>query len=273
MRFRCLVAASALVLVPSVASAEECPEGEWFCEDGGAASAPADAPREYEAAPAEAPAAGAPGEKEGPPVVVYTPKGAPKPSRVIVVERTEPKPPKPRRIQEWGFNLHLTAALLGDDPKADDDAGMGGIGFAFRYRPVRMFAIEGGLELIGGTDWNGFERDETAFLANAIVFFNPEDKFQVYWLGGFGGSRAHVQVEEDTGSFEEQYSYFGVQTGIGVEARVSKKVAIGADLIGFLRGRTDVRAHSRPEFVDPETHQATNSSGGGLLRGGVTFYW
>jgi opacity protein-like surface antigen len=272
MRFRSLVVASSLVLVPSVALAEECPEGDWFCQESGAQAGSSEVPPEYEATPAEPPEA-APAEKEGPPIVVYTPKGAPPPSRVIVVEKPEPKPPKPRRIKEWGFNLHLTAALLGDDPKADDDAGMGGVGFAFRYRPVRMFALEGGIELLGGTDWNGFDRNETGFLANAIVFFNPRDKFQVFWLGGFGGSRAHVQVEDETGNFEEQYSYFGVQTGIGIETRVSKKVAIGADLLGFLRGRTDVRANSRPEFVDPETHQATNSSGGGLLRGGVTFYW
>jgi hypothetical protein len=64
-----------------------------------------------------------------------------------------------------------------------------------------------------------------------------------------------------------------LQTGFGVEARVSKKVAIGGDVLGFVRGRTDAQENTRPEFVDPETHRASNASGGGLIRAGVTFYW
>jgi len=44
-------------------------------------------------------------------------------------------------------------------------------------------------------------------------------------------------------------------------------------LIGFLRWRTDRHAADNPEFVDPVTHQTTNTSGGGLLRLGATFYW
>lgn len=271
MRLSCLAAVFALLFSPSVAWAEACTEGEWFC--GEAPGAAQGAAQHGSAAEEPGPVSEAPArDDERPPTVVDTPQGTPPPSSVVVVETADPQPPKMRRSKEWGFNLHLTAALIGDS-KADDDAGMGGLGFAFRYRPVRVLAIEGGIELIGGTDWNGFERDETAFLANAILFFNPRDRFQVYWLGGFGGSRAHVEVEDEAGDFEERYSYFGVQTGIGFEARVSKRVALGAELVGFLRGRTDVRPHSRPEFVDPKTHRATNSSGGGLLRGGVTFYW
>ncbi|HVJ16555.1 MAG TPA: hypothetical protein VM686_14035 [Polyangiaceae bacterium] len=270
MRFRCLAASAALLLLPTVALAqEECPDGDWFCEnppsagdDGAAGEAESPPPRENEAEP----------QKEGPPLVVYTPKGSAKPSKVIVVEKPPPKAAKPRKVREWGFNLHLSGALMGD--KADEhDAEMGGLGFAFRYRPIRALAIDAGLELIGGTDWNGFERRETGFMTNCLLFFNPKDKVQVFWFGGFGLSGARVQVETDTESFEERYSYFGLQTGLGIEGRVSKKVALGADILGFVRGRSDARPNSRPEFVDEDTHQATNASGGGLIRGGVTFYW
>jgi hypothetical protein len=271
MRFRCLAATAALLLLPSVALAqEECPDGDWFCENPAEASDQGDAASERpDGAPQERSKPDA--DKEGS-VVVYTPKGSKPPSKVIVVEKPPPKPAKPRKIREWGFNLHLSGALMGDG--ADEhDAEMGGLGFAFRYRPVRMLAIDAGLEMIGGTDWNGFDRRETAFLANCLLYLNPRDKVQVFWFGGFGFSGAKVQVETAEDSFEERYSYFGLQTGIGIEGRISRKVALGADLLGFVRGRSDARPNSRPEFVDEETHRATNASGGGLIRGGVTFYW
>lgn len=272
MRFRCLAATAALLLLPTVAVAqEECPDGDWFCESPPEPSGEEPAAAEDEPSGPPRQTKPSPG-REGPPLVVYTPKGSPKPSKVIVVEKPPPKPPKKRQVKEWGFNLHLSGALMGDE--ADErDAEMGGLGFAFRYRPIRVLAIDAGLELIGGTDWNGFERRETAFLTNCLLYFNPRDKVQIFWFGGFGFSGARVDVETEQESFEERYSYFGLQTGIGLEGRVSKKVAIGADLLGFVRGRTDARPNSRPEFVDEETHRATNASGGGLIRGGVTFYW
>ncbi len=267
MRFRCLAAAAALVFVPAVAQAEECPDGDWFC----------DTPQEEPAAGDEAPSSEAPAttdekDKEGPPLIVYTPKGAPKPSKVIVVEKPAPAP-KPRRVKEWGFNLHLAGALMGDDSDKAHDAEMGGLGFAFRYRPTRVVAFDAGFEFVGGTDWNGYDRRENAFLMNLLLYLNPRDKFQLYWFGGFGASGARVHIENDQESLTEHYSYFGLQTGFGVEGRISKKVAIGGDLLGFVRGRTDANEHSRPEFVDPNTHRATNASGGGLIRAGVTFYW
>ena len=72
---------------------------------------------------------------------------------------------------------------------------------------------------------------------------------------------------------DEHYSYFGSQLGIGVEGRITRHFAIGADLIGFLRWRTDRHAAQNPEFIDPVTGRTTNTSGGGLLRLGATFYW
>ncbi len=273
MRFRCLAASAALVLLPSVALAqEECPDGDWFCENQGETSAGEEGSSASEAddgAPAQAESNP---KQEGPPLVVYTPKGS-KPSKVIVVETPPPKPSKPRRVREWGFNLHLSGALMGDKA-AEHDAQMGGLGFGFRYRPIPVLAIDAGLELIGGTDWNGYERRETAFMTNCMLFFNPKNKVQVFWFGGFGFSGARVQIENETeGSFEERYSYFGLQTGLGIEGRISKKVALGADILGFVRGRSDARPNTRPEFVDEDTHRATNASGGGLVRGGITFYW
>jgi hypothetical protein len=200
----------------------------------------------------------------------------PKPE--IVVDRPEnvPKPPVKRRRKEWGFKAHLDAALMGEG--ANDDAGMGGIGLGFRYRPLPYFAFDADLELTGGTDWNGYERGEAGLLLSAVFFFNPRDRVQFYGLGGLGFSRANVQIEPLKGQadfepYERDYRYFGGQLGLGVEWRASRTVGINGDLVGFIRGRTDRHADREPEFVDPDTHRATNSSGGGLLRVGVTLYW
>src|SRR5262245_18296420 len=115
-----------------------------------------------------------------------------------------------------------------------------------------------------------------------MVFFNPRSKLQVYTLGGIGFSGARVErpttVTASDGTqlqrtTTENWSYFGGQLGIGLEWRVSRKVALDLDVLGFIRGRTDDQARIEPEFIDPETHQATNTSGGGLGRLGITFYW
>jgi opacity protein-like surface antigen len=202
---------------------------------------------------------------------------------VIVVDRTEPpKAPRRRWRREWGFNLHLQGVMMGNGPQRHPDSGMGGLGFSFRYRPIPHFAFDAGLDFLSGTDYVGNERRETALLLNAMVFFNPRSKLQVYTLGGIGFSGANVQREHDVvsedgtvlpGGFEDEYSYFGAQLGLGLEWRVSRKVALNGDIIGFIRGRTDDKARFEPEFTDPETGRVTNTSGGGLGRIGITFYW
>jgi hypothetical protein len=60
---------------------------------------------------------------------------------------------------------------------------------------------------------------------------------------------------------------------LGVEGRVTRHFALGGDLMGFLRWRSDRHASRNPEFIDPVSGRTTNTSGGGLLRLGATFYW
>ena len=216
-------------------------------------------------------------------VVVVTHKDDDDTKVVVIGEDTEALPPAEpvhRPYQEWGFNLRLEAALMGED--AAGDAGMGGLGFSFRYRPVPNFAFDVGLDFLGGRDWHGYRRQEHALLFSGIIFFNPYDPVQAYALGGFGFSGANVDVDRsDTiggSTFDSteprDYSYFGGHLGGGVEFRVGKRSALNVDLVGFIRGRTDDAAEAEPEFVDPDNpNRTTNTSGGGLLRGGVTFYW
>ena len=41
---------------------------------------------------------------------------------------------------------------------------------------------------------------------------------------------------------------------------------------GFVRGRIDDNKREYPEFVD-SNGRTTNTSGGGIFQGGLTFYW
>lgn len=242
-----------------------------------------------------------------PPVVVYAPPtGGPAPQVVIVapagqppprvVVRTvgapppppvPPPPPPPRRRwqPEWGLNLRLEGIALGGREKgAAEDAGMGGVGLSLRYRPVPSFAFDVGVDVVDGVDYNGDERSEVPFSLSGMLFLNPRSRAQVYLMGGLHMS--HAQVEKTTWVASEnpedppmasvasrEYDYFGGQGGIGLEFRLSRRVALNLDALVFIRNRTDDFAESEPEFVDLDTGRTTNTSGGGLFRGGLSFYW
>jgi hypothetical protein len=149
---------------------------------------------------------------------------------------------------------------------------------------VPAFALDGGIDLVGGIDYNGFERAEVPLSLSALLFVNPRSKVQFYFLGGLHVT--HAKVKSDTYSplltaapadatfqqdYEQEYTYFGGHGGIGLEFRLSKLVALNIDLLGFMRSRTD--DGDLPEFYDPATGRASNTSGGALFRGGLTFWW
>ncbi|MCA9598033.1 MAG: outer membrane beta-barrel protein [Myxococcales bacterium] len=265
-----LLAAGTCLLAPSLAFAQDdadCPPGGWFCEE---TEPPPDATPPGEEPDVEEPA------KPPPDVTVHEQEDGSR--KIIIVDKPENKPKKPRRRakREWGFNLHLEGVLMGSKKERNPDAGMGGLGFSLRYRPVPSFALDAGFDFLGGKDYLGYERSESALLLNGIVFFNPKDKAQIYAIGGLGFSGAEVTKPDPTNpdtTYQERYSYFGGQLGMGLEFRIAKRTALNFDVIGFIRGRTDEKAQLEPEFVDPDTGRTTNTSGGGLFRGGITFYW
>ena len=122
-------------------------------------------------------------------------------------------------------------------------------------------------------------RSESAFTINGLVFLNPRSRAQVYLLGGFGWAGARVYNDNTTlqaGYYypqETHYGYFGGQAGGGLEFRVAKHFALNLDLRGFVRGRIDENAQAQPEFRDPVTGRTTNTSGGGIITGGMTVYF
>ena len=257
--------ALSLGLVAPAARAQ-CPEGDWFCEPSSE-----NAPR---AAPDAEPAA-TPPPAEKPP----TEGAAARPREKVDIDAGPPPRPsrRYRRRREFGANLHIDGAIFGSERGMSHDAGMGGLGGAFRMRFHPVFALDIGLDFLGGRDFNGNTRVEAVLSGNGLLYLNPRQRFELYLLAGLSTSRAHVDVRylggERVAAHDASYSYFGGQLGFGVEARLSRRVAASADVLGFIRGRSRRYRHFEPDFVDPETHRTTNTSGGGLVRGGFTFYW
>jgi hypothetical protein len=265
--FQVMCTALSLGLVAATAQAE-CPEGDWFCEPG-SETAPS-APTKPAAEPQPPPDAG--DGKGAQPSSLAPPR-----AQVRIDAGPPPRPRRHRRQREFGANLHIVGALLGSEHGMSHDAGMGGLGAAFRLRLVPMFALDVGLDFLGGRDFNGNVRGEAVLSANGLLYLNPRQRAELYLLGGLSTSRAHVEVRhlgaERVTPHDASYSYFGGQLGFGVEARLSRRLAASADLVGFIRERSRRYRYFEPDFVDPETHRATNRSGGGLIRGGFTFYW
>jgi hypothetical protein len=245
---------------------KDCEPGSWFC--GETQTSPPNKNLEPLPEGAAKPADKAP----PPPVVVYQPP----PPTVVVQPRDAPPayyyvPKKAPPHKEWGVNLHLGGLMMGKG--RDDNAGMAMAGLGLRFRPIPHAAIQADLDFAGGRDYNGYRRSETAFTINGLVFLNPKSTTQVYFLGGFGWSGARATDDRDGyDKMEYKYGYFGVQGGVGLEFRLSRVVALNVDLRGMIRGRVDDNRRAYPEFVSGDG-QSTNTSGAGLLTGGLTFYW
>ena len=277
MRVRHLVAASAAsaaVLFGSLPALADCAPGDWFCDESKQKSegsgtkngesssgepAASDSETEEETtAPAE-PA----GDGRAWPPVVHQPS-----HKLKTATPSKRRAPKRR----FGVNAHANFALLGNDPYAHESASMQGAGAALRFRPMKMLGIDTGFEFIGGRDWNGDRRFESALLVHALLFVNPADRLELHVLSGFGLSQAFVRDSGSIGIEHRRNGYFGWDLGFGLDWYATKRVAIGLELLGFVRVRTNDRRDD-PEFVDPGTHRATNTSAGGLVRPGVTLYW
>lgn len=296
MRF--LSAAAVAVLFTSRAAlaqpagggaAEDCPPGSWFCGKTeapapAAAGAPQAAPTPAKADPApagggalaplpEAKESKAPGET-APPIGdgsasdgrasdatgARTP-----PARYVYV----PREAKPK--SEIGVNLHLGGLPIVSSRA--HGAGMTVLGAGLRFRPIPELAIQPDFDLAIGSDAANRSRSELGFALNGLLFVNPKNKAQLYFLAGLGTQVAQVNGGDSAGPAPSvTYSYLSAQGGMGVEFRLSKVVALGLDVRGIVRTRVDDRAETTYEFTST-TGQRTNTSGGVLFSGGITFYF
>jgi hypothetical protein len=266
-----LVTVVALVATTGTAAADEkCPPGSWFCADGevkiGTPDQPTPAPTP---APTPTPA---PPPQPPPPVVIYQPAPPPPVYAGPPPSYYPPPPPPPQRPRsEVGLSFRIEgAAFHAADTYKGGDVGMGGVGMSLRFRPTPRFALDIGLDALAGIDANGKKRSETPISVLGLLYLNPRSRVQVYLLGGFAFSGARVE-DRLTGQVEH-YSYFGGMFGGGLEFRLSRKVALNFDIRGFIRGRTDDQAARNPEFTAADG-RTTNTSGGALFTGGLTFYF
>ncbi len=236
-------------------------------------------PPPYEYPPAPSPVPRPPPPYEYPPAASPLPMSEPPPPP-YEYPRLRHLPISPRH--EWGLNLHAEGAMVGKGTQGN--AGMGGLGVGLRFKPVRSFGIEADLDFAGGDhDYSGNQRSETALMFNGLWFLNPRSHAQIYVLAGLGISGAHVTCDSCTTPVDVHYNYFGGQIGGGLELRLARALAFNLDIRGFVRGRTDTLAQTQPEFEQPAgcstngsasgTCRTTNSSGGGLLTGGMTLYF
>lgn len=243
-------------------AASDCSPGDWFCDDeSGDASAPE--PELPPAAPEQTP--NAPRASPSAPAADPTPPGSPSVESQLTtgpLEQREEESPAP-----WSANLRLLGVALGSG-HGNRETGLGGVGISLRYALWPSVALDLGLDAFRGTDYNGYHRGETSLSVSALGYLNPGREIRSYVLGGLHASAARVQVAGN----DQDWAYVGVHAGLGIEFAISERVALNVDLLGFLRGRTDSRAEREPEFSDGSGN-LTNTSGGGVFRGGISFYW
>jgi hypothetical protein len=131
-----------------------------------------------------------------------------------------------------------------------------------------VVTLDLGLDSILGTDYNGYDRSELSLSFSSLFYLNYHPVLRTYVLVGLNTSRARV----DIGGDDQSWGYFGGQTGLGLDIALDSRIALNVDVLAFVRGRTDSRAAREPEFTDGQG-RVTNTSGGGLLRAGITLHF
>ena len=247
-----------LLAVPAFALADEppgCPPGEWFCDDDEPAAPDPDAPQP------DVPDAAAT-EPEAPPDIEQ-PSAEPDSSEehVEVAPMTDAPGWSEASPARWAIALRGEGVLL---DSGSDHARLGGVGASLRYLLTRAVTFDLGFDSILGTDYDGHDRSELSLSLSTLFFLNQGDLLSTFVLVGMNVSSARVDVQGD----EQSWGYFGGHAGLGLELAVDSRFAFSIDAVGFMRGRTDSRAAGEPEFTD-SSGRVTNTSGGGLIRGGV----
>jgi len=274
--------ASLVLTLSSVASAGECPPGSpasWFCEDSGA-QPPVGMGKPPPATERDTPAEADP-EEDGDRDVRPMPEPPPPPPPGPPVRQVSPPNAGAKRWREkFGLNLRLQGVPISDGLAnawgAYEDPGMGGLGASFRWRPMPWFALDVGLDALGGVDYSGNDRFESALSTSGIFYLNPQHQVQAYLIAGLHVAHAEVDNEDyrpnlTQGGYSDDYDYFGGQAGVGVEFRVSRRIGINLD--GLAIGRTRIDDGNLPEFLDPRTGETGDSTVGGVLRAGVTVWF
>lgn len=239
-----------------------------------------------------------------PATVVMTPLAPP--PQVIVVEQPSPpvyvQAPPPRVVvtsvptytytttttvsyvgtgRSRGFGLGAFAAGLAfGSHGGEGTSGMGGGGAMVRFRHHPVFASELSLSGVVGRDYNRDSRVEVPLTVSGLVYFNPQNRFQVYGVIGVGMSWAAVAYNESNAAARRldtaNYSYFGGLAGLGFEWQLSPNFSVFTDARAFIRTRVDAEANNNPEFTRLNSSgrvETTNVSAGVAGQLGGIFYF
>lgn len=220
-------------------------------------------------------------EDEGDRDVRPMPEPPPPPPPGPPVRQVSPAKAGAKRWREkFGLNLRLEGVPipggLAHRWGSYEEPGMGGLGASFRWRPIRWFALDVGVDALGGVDYSGNDRFESALSTSGLFYLNPQHKVQAYLLAGLHVAHAEVDNQDfrpnlSQAGYSDEYDYFGGQAGVGVEFRISRRV--GIDLDGLVIARTRTDDGDFPEFVDPRTGETGDSTVGGMLRAGITIWF
>jgi hypothetical protein len=218
-------------------------------------------------------------------VIVQPYPSAPPPQVYVVPGYGYPQQPPPRYVArpDWG------ASKLGLDLRIDGAAGigsrwhpsygLGGAGLDLKYRVAPHFAFELGFDVLGGRDYNQDKRLEVAGNLGGLIYFNPRSRVQVYLSGGFMADHAkatptvtNVELANAwVNGGDLVYTHVGGYAGLGLEFFATPHLSFHLDARGLVRQK--VSGTPGPEFTDPTTGRTTNTSGGIVGQGGMTFYF
>jgi hypothetical protein len=248
----------------AAAAAPDCPPDEWFCAEEPADAGPDDGDRDDSSEPR-------PGDAERWPEAEDRAQEREDGQSSIVLSSGDERDALARhrfeRRSDWSVNMRVQGVIL-ESRRHSSEAGLGGVGASVRYRLNPVVTLDGGLDSIVGTDYNGNSRGELMLSFSSLFYFNPDRTIRTYAIVGLNASAAEVDVAGDN----QSWGYFGAHAGLGLDIPLDRRVSLDLDLVGFLRGRTDDRAAREPEFED-DLGRVTNTSGGGLFRAGLSLFW
>ncbi len=234
---------------------------------------------------------------------VPPPPPPPPPQEVIVIQqRPVYIPPPPPRIvvatvPTYTYTTTTTVSYLGTNRRAlglggfaaglgfgshgDDGArGMGGVGATLRYRQHPMFATELSIAGMAGTDYNSDSRVEVPVTLSELIYFNPQNRFQLYAVVGVGASWASVTYNDANararGVDGAAYTYIGGLAGLGAEWQLTPNFSIYGDARAFIRTRVDPGTRDNAEFsrINAAGHTETSNASVGVLGqlGGIFYF-
>ncbi len=289
---------------PSAFAQQACPPGSWLCADitiGGGVQAPPPVyvsppvmvmppppvvymqprPRVYIQPPPPARVYIQP-----PPVVVYQPQQVYVPQQQFYYQQQQPQQgyqlqPPPRRGYA-GLQVGLGGSYLGSGSMHGAPGGMGGVSGGLRLRGAGHLGGELTIGIYGGRDFNRDDRTEVPISLSGLVYFNPQNRFQIYGVFGVGASWASVNYAAGNtaahgGLSGANYGYVGGQLGLGAELQLSQRFSLFVDVRGFVRTRVDDGRNRNPEFsqFNASLHatETTNTSFGAVGQIGAALYF